>query len=378
MAKPAKHSPEMNAQKTWQIFDDASDFLWSATGQALSAGAALGLVFALNQAPVQAVDGQTFGDLESQVTVAKVDKDSKVFRDQKGRKYKMATPKVLQAEKVGGLGEKRKSRKDKFTGFALPALPALPLPALPALPLPSLPGGGGPGPGGPGGAGEDAAVGLLSGAAVSLGVPAVVVAGAVNSRIQEKKREDAERRAREAADPTGTILTAVAGVGAAVLVGNAILTNLPEAEEPEKTPVVATAADKAAAEKAAADKAAAAKAAADKAAAEKAAADKAAAAKAAADKAAAEKAAADKTAGEKAAADKAAAEKAAKAAAEKAAAEKAAAAKAAADKSASEKAVQKKVESAPAPPSGEESIRSKIAKKGGYFAYMKEKQQQSS
>jgi len=335
MAKPAKPSPEMSAKKTSQIFDDASDFLWSATGQALSAGAALGLVFALSQAPVQAVDGQTFGDLESQVTVAKIDKDSKVFRDTKGRKYKMATPRVLQAEKVGGLGEKRKSRKDKFTGFALPALPALPLPALPALPalpLPSLPGGGGPG---PGGAGEDAAVGLLSGAAVSLGVPAVVVAGAVNSRIQEKKREDAERRAREKADPTGTILTAVAGVGAAVLVGNAILTNLPEAKAPKKTPIVATATDKAAAEKAAADKAAAAKAAADKAAAEKA-------------------------AGEKAAADKAAA------------------AKAAADKSAAEKAVQKKVESAPAPPSGEESLRSKIAKKGGYFAYMKEKQQQQS
>lgn len=34
-----------------------------------------------------------------EVTVAKVDKDSKVFRDQKGRKYKMATPKVLQARK---------------------------------------------------------------------------------------------------------------------------------------------------------------------------------------------------------------------------------------------------------------------------------------
>jgi len=154
------------------------------------------------------------------------------------------------------------------------------------------------------------------------------------------------------------------------------------AEEPKKTPIVATATDKAAAEKAAADKAAAAKAAADKAAAEKAAGEK-----AAADKAAAAKAAADKAAAEKAAAQKAAGEK---------------AAKAAADKSAAEKAVQKKagswnafgtcnarehhlppghlgqVESAPAPPSGEESLRSKIAKKGGYFAYMKEKQQQQS
>ena len=181
------------------------------------------------------------------------------------------------------------------------------------------------------------------------------------------------------------------------------------AEAPKKTPIVATATDKAAAEKAAADKAAAAKAAADKAAAEKAAGEKAAADKAAAAKAAADKAAAEKAAGEKAAADKAAAAKAAadkaaaeKAAGEKAAADKAAAAKAAADKSAAEKAVQKKagswnafgtcnarehhlppghlgqVESAPAPPSGEESLRSKIAKKGGYFAYMKEKQQQQS
>ena len=64
---------------------------------------------------------------------------------------------------------------------------------------------------------------LAAGAAISLGVPAVVVAGAVNNRIQEKKREDAARKAREAADPTGSILTAVAGIGAAVIVGNAIL-----------------------------------------------------------------------------------------------------------------------------------------------------------
>ena len=80
-----------------------------------------------------------------------------------------------------------------------------------------MPSGGAPG-------GEDAVVPLISGkdfkttilncyrtaicrgAAVSLALPAVVVAGAVNSRIQEKKREDAERRAREAADPTGSIL----------------------------------------------------------------------------------------------------------------------------------------------------------------------------
>eukprot|EP00435_Cladocopium_sp_Y103_P034395 s526_g8.t2 len=381
--KPAKTGYEVQRGNAAKLFDDASDLLWSATGQALSVGAALGMVFAVTQASVRAEEMKAFGDLESQVTVARIDKTKKVtelkadakkvdeftknkvrtseekFREftkdldtefasterslRAGPGVRSVVRKSLQKEKPSGLS---------FTGFeGLPSLPALP--ALPSISLPGLGGGSGGAP-----PSENAAV-----AAISLGVPAVLVAGAVNNRIQEKKREDAERRAREKADSTGSILTAVAGIGAAVVVGNFILTNLP----PEAPPVQKTTTQSA--DTAAAQKAAAAKAAADKAAAEKAAADKAAADKAAADKAAADKAAADKAAAEKAA--KAAADK---AAADKAAADKAAADKAAADKAAAEKAA--KVETPPAPQ--EESTTAKIAKKGGYFAYMKEKQRQQS
>jgi len=381
------------------------------------------MVFAVTQASVRAEEMKAFGDLESQVTVAKIDRDIKVkelkadaqkvdeftkskvrtseekFREftkdfdtkfastersiRAGPGVRSVVRKSLQKEKPSGI---------TFTGFeGLPSLPALP--ALPSLSLPGLGGGSGGAP-----PTEDAALGVLSGAAISLGVPAVLAAGAVNNRIQEKKREDAERKAREKADSTGSILTAVAGIGAAVVVGNFILTNLPAEAPPKQALSVQTtttqsadtaaaqkaaaakaAADKAAAEKAAADKAAADKAAADKAAADKAAADKAAADQAAADKAAADKAAADKAAADQAAADKAAADQAAadkaaadKAAADKAAADKAAADKAAADKAAADKAAAAKVETPAAP----ESTTAKIAKKGGYFAYMKEKRQQ--
>ncbi|CAL1134856.1 unnamed protein product [Cladocopium goreaui] len=428
--KPTKTGYEVQRGNAAKLFDDASDLLWSATGQALSVGATLGMVFAVTQASVRAEEMKAFGDLESQVTVAKIDRDIKVkelkadaqkvdeftkskvrtseekFREftkdfdtkfastersiRAGPGVRSVVRKSLQKEKPSGI---------TFTGFeGLPSLPALP--ALPSLSLPGLGGGSGGAP-----PTEDAALGVLSGAAISLGVPAVLAAGAVNNRIQEKKREDAERKAREKVDSaaTGSILTAVAGIGAAVVVGNFILTNLPAEAPPKQAPSVQTtttqsadtaaaekaaaakaAADKAAAEKAAADKAAADKAAADKAAADKAAADQAAADKAAADKAAADKAAADQAAADKAAADQAAADKAAadkaaadkaaadKAAADKAAADKAAADKAAADKAAADKAAAAKVETPAAP----ESTTAKIAKKGGYFAYMKEKRQQ--
>ncbi|CAK9117533.1 unnamed protein product [Durusdinium trenchii] len=436
MAKPAKTGHDVGTTNVPKP-SDAAEWLWSTTGHALSVGAALGMVFALTQASARAEDTLSW-DLESQVTVALkdkgqekvtvappigIDKEAKkkqLEADQKaldkftkGGKVRDSEDKLAEYKKdlendlasteryiragAGVRSVKRKSlQKEKtdaplFTG--LDGLPSISLPEI-SLPSISLPGGGSVTPSfaAPG---EDAAVGILSGAAVSLGLPAVVVAGAVNRRIQEKQREEVERKARERADPTGAILTTVAGLGAAVVFGNALLASIPQAKVVEKAPIVTTAkpaADDSAAKKAAADTAAADKAAADKAAADKAAADKAAADKAAADKAAADKAAADKAAADKAAADKAAADKAAadKAAADKAAADKAAADKAAADKAAADKAAEAaaaaraaaekaaadraaaaaKVEAAPAP----ETTQGKIAAKGGYFAYMKSKQ----
>eukprot|EP00913_Durusdinium_trenchii_P035377 g33106.t1 len=425
MAKPAKTGHDVGTTNVPKP-SDAAEWLWSTTGHALSVGAALGMVFALTQASARAEDTLSW-DLESQVTVALkdkgqekvtvappigIDKEAKkkqLEADQKaldkftkGGKVRDSEDKDLENDLAsteryiragaGVRSVKRKSlQKEKtdaplFTG--LDGLPSISLPEI-SLPSISLPGGG---------------------AAVSLGLPAVVVAGAVNRRIQEKQREEVERKARERADPTGAILTTVAGLGAAVVFGNALLASIPQAKVVEKAPIVTTAkpaaddsaakkaaadtaaADKAAADKAAADKAAADKAAADKAAADKAAADKEAADKATADKAAADKAAAHKAAADKAAADKAAADKAAadKAAADKAAADKAAADKAAADKAAADKAAEAaaaaraaaekaaadraaaaaKVEAAPAP----ETTQGKIAAKGGYFAYMKSKQ----
>eukprot|EP00435_Cladocopium_sp_Y103_P034578 s526_g8.t5 len=166
--KPAKTGYEVQRGNAAKLFDDASDLLWSATGQALSVGAALGMVFAVTQASVRAEEMKAFGDLESQVTVARIDKTKKVtelkadakkvdeftknkvrtseekFREftkdldtefasterslRAGPGVRSVVRKSLQKEKPSGLS---------FTGFeGLPSLPALP--ALPSISLPGL------------------------------------------------------------------------------------------------------------------------------------------------------------------------------------------------------------------------------------------------
>ncbi|CAE7942770.1 unnamed protein product, partial [Symbiodinium necroappetens] len=417
-----------------QPLPEDTPFRWlsSASSHALTAGAVLGLVLALAQAPAVRAEDR-YADVESQVVLAASPSPAKEkakkelladakkvdeFTKTKVRTTKDDLLKYTEGSTMDALGTEfndvrparskvRKSLQKESGGFKLAGLPDLPSFGLPSLP--SAPGVAAPELSG------DAGVGIASGAAVALALPALGVAGVVNSRISEKQREDAERRAREAnALPVGPILT-VAGVGAAALVAGSVISSIGDSFGSEKVvqEVVTTtapakarrdhasadkeAADKAAADKAAADKAAAEKAAADKAAADKAeaekkaAADKAAADKAAADKAAADKAAADKAAAEKAAADKAAADKAEaekkaaadKAAADKAAADKAAADKAAADKAAAEakakadkaaadKAAAPKAAAEPAAPEPEVAQSKKVSRKG-YFNYMRDK-----
>ncbi|CAE7553425.1 unnamed protein product [Symbiodinium microadriaticum] len=393
-----------------QPLPEDTPFRWlsSASSHALTAGAVLGLVLALAQAPAVRAEDR-YADVESQVVLAasparekakkelladakKVDE----FTKTKVRTTKDALLKYTEGSTTDALGTEfndvrparskvRKSLQKESGGFKLAGLPDLPSFGLPSLP--SAPGVAAPELSG------DAGVGFASGAAVALALPALGVAGVVNSRISEKQREDAERRAREAnALPVGPILT-VAGVGAAALVAGSVISSIGDSfgsGEVVQEVVTTTAPAKASADKAAADKAAADKAAADKAAAEKkAAADKAAADKASADKAAADKAAAEKAAADKAAADKAAAEK--KAAADKAAADKAAADKAAADKAAADKAAAeakakadkaaadkaaapKAAAKAPEPAAPEPEVaESKKVSRKGYFNYMRDK-----
>ncbi|CAE7825404.1 unnamed protein product [Symbiodinium sp. CCMP2592] len=423
-SEPSVHSKSLGDAP--QPLPEETPFHWlsSASSHALTAGAVLGLVLALAQAPAVRAEDR-YADVESQVVLAasparekakkelladakKVDE----FTKTKVRTTKDALLKYTEGSATDALGTEfndvrptrskvRKSLQKESGGFKLAGLPDLPSFGLPSLP--SAPGVAAPELSG------DAGVGIASGAAVALALPALGVAGVVNSRISEKQREDAERRAREANSlPVGPILT-VAGVGAAALVAGSVISSIGDSfgseqvvEEVVTTAAPSKAADdkaaadkaaaekKAAADKAAADKAAADKAAADKAAAEKAAADKAAADKASADKAAADKATADKAAADKAAADKAAADKAAaekKAAADKAAADKAAADKAAADKAAAEAkakadqaaaekaAAQKAATKAPEPAAAPETevAESKKVSRKGYFNYMRDK-----
>ncbi|CAJ1456888.1 unnamed protein product [Effrenium voratum] len=401
-AKQAVHERDVDAKsvKLSPASSESSESWWlSASSHALSAGAVLGLVFALTQAPVSANDSMQFADVESQVTIAKKSKEEKkkeleanaqkvekftkekvrTAQDEFRKKYGNADTETASAD--GGLRSARAGpglrivpRKTLQKAKESAGLTFTGLPDLPSVELPTIEGG-------------EAPLGLASGAALSLGIPAIAALATVNSRIEEKKRQEAARRAREAADPTGTIVTAVAGLGAAAIVGNAVLGSLSSMPPPSlpalpSLPSPPATSEAAPASQDAAKLAAAAKAAAQKAADEaKAAADKAAAeTKAAAEKAAAQKAAADKAAAEKAAADKKAAEQ--KAAADKAAAEKAAAQKAAPAAPKPAPAVTPPTPAAPPPAATEtkaepepSTTSQKIAKKG-YFAYMKEKQNQ--
>ncbi|CAJ1456887.1 unnamed protein product [Effrenium voratum] len=391
---------KISCDRSLQASSESSESWWlSASSHALSAGAVLGLVFALTQAPVSANDSMQFADVESQVTIAKKSKEEKkkeleanaqkvekftkekvrTAQDEFRKKYGNADTETASAD--GGLRSARAGpglrivpRKTLQKAKESAGLTFTGLPDLPSVELPTIEGG-------------EAPLGLASGAALSLGIPAIAALATVNSRIEEKKRQEAARRAREAADPTGTIVTAVAGLGAAAIVGNAVLGSLSSMPPPSlpalpSLPSPPATSEAAPASQDAAKLAAAAKAAAQKAADEaKAAADKAAAeTKAAAEKAAAQKAAADKAAAEKAAADKKAAEQ--KAAADKAAAEKAAAQKAAPAAPKPAPAVTPPTPAAPPPAATEtkaepepSTTSQKIAKKG-YFAYMKEKQNQ--
>eukprot|EP00444_Apocalathium_aciculiferum_P007883 CAMPEP_0183397640 /NCGR_PEP_ID=MMETSP0370-20130417/10736_1 /TAXON_ID=268820 /ORGANISM="Peridinium aciculiferum, Strain PAER-2" /LENGTH=272 /DNA_ID=CAMNT_0025578559 /DNA_START=80 /DNA_END=895 /DNA_ORIENTATION=+ len=107
----------------------------------------------------------------------------------------------------------RKARapsSNEFFGNFLPSV-NLPLPTLPAVAIP------------------ESVLGVALGAAITLGVPALAAGSAVLSRIEEKKREEAARIAREANDPTGTILAGGAALAAAFVLASVLISAPPVA-----------------------------------------------------------------------------------------------------------------------------------------------------
>eukprot|EP00445_Apocalathium_hangoei_P009869 CAMPEP_0203872926 /NCGR_PEP_ID=MMETSP0359-20131031/19489_1 /ASSEMBLY_ACC=CAM_ASM_000338 /TAXON_ID=268821 /ORGANISM="Scrippsiella Hangoei, Strain SHTV-5" /LENGTH=273 /DNA_ID=CAMNT_0050791617 /DNA_START=69 /DNA_END=886 /DNA_ORIENTATION=+ len=113
----------------------------------------------------------------------------------------------------------RAPSSNEFFGSFLPSV-NLPLPALPALPALAIP---------------ESVLGVALGAAITLGVPALAAGSAVLSRIEEKKREEAARIAREANDPTGTILAGGAALAAAFVLAS-VLTSAPAVAPPAAAP----------------------------------------------------------------------------------------------------------------------------------------------
>lgn len=114
---------------------------------------------------------------------------------------------------------------------AQPESPALSLPGLPAVSLPSFsvpefsaPVLSVPASSQPRAGPSPDPLGIATGAALSLGTPALVVSSIVSKRIAEKQKEEALRRAREAESlPVGQLLAGAAALGAAAVVASSAL-----------------------------------------------------------------------------------------------------------------------------------------------------------